>query len=105
MSSTIIVEFGADREYTFVVHDKSVQNMSKDDAQAWLAEEFEELECVPSNPVGKILLVDMILNVAKYGGEDRFKANSAWAQEFVIAVAAALKRSTVRINVAEFVLG
>lgn len=57
------------------------------------------MECVPTNPVGKILLVDMILNVAKYGGEERFKAQGEWVQRFVNAVAASLKRAVVRIDV------
>jgi hypothetical protein len=105
MSSTIVVSFGSDREYSFIVHDQDIQKLSKDQAQVWLAEEFEELECVPSNPVGKILLVDMILNVAKYGGEDRFRDKTQWALQFVNAVASTLpKRSAVRVDVSEFVL-
>lgn len=102
MSSTIIVDFGAEREYSFVVHPEDIQNLSKDEAQDWLAEEFEDLECSPSSPVGKILLVDMLLNVAKYAGEERFKERTEWAQQFVKAVATLLKRSTVRIDVDEF---
>ena len=105
MSSTIIVDFGVGREYSFNVQAQAIQDLSKEEAQTWLAHEFEELECVPSNPVGKILLVDMILNVAKYGGEERFKAPGAWAQQFVKAVAVCLKRSVVRIDVSEFVVG
>lgn len=105
MSSTIIINFGAEREYSFHVSAEAIQDLTKEAAQAWLAQEFEELECVPSNPVGKILLVDMILNVAKYGGEERFKAESEWAQQFVNAVAATLKRAVVRIDVREFVVG
>lgn len=102
MSSTIIVDFGAEREYSFIVHPEDIQNLSKDAAQDWLAEEFEDLECSPSSPVGKILLVDMLLNVAKYAGEERFKERTEWAQQFVKAVATLLKRSTVRIDVDEF---
>lgn len=102
MSSTIIVDFGAEREYSFIVHPEDIQNLSKDEAQDWLAEEFEDLECSPSSPVGKILLVDMLLNVAKYAGEERFQERTEWAQQFVKAVATLLKRSTVRIDVDEF---
>lgn len=104
MSSTIIVDFGAEREYSFIVHPEDIETLSKDEAQDWLAQEFEDLECSPSSPVGKILLVDMLLNIAKYAGEDRFKDHTEWAQQFVKAVAALLKRSTVRIDVDEFVV-
>ncbi|WP_298609084.1 hypothetical protein [uncultured Thiothrix sp.] len=102
MTNTIIVDFGTEREYSFIVHPEDIQNLSKDEAQDWLAQEFEDLECSPSSPVGKILLVDMLLNVAKYAGEERFKERTEWAQQFVKAVATLLKRSTVRIDVDEF---
>lgn len=104
MSSTIIVDFGAEREYSFIVHPEDIEALSKDAAQDWLAQEFEYLECSPSSPVGKILLVDMLLNIAKYAGEDRFKDHTEWAQQFVKVVATLLKRSTVRIDVDEFVV-
>ena len=102
MSTNVVVSFGVNREYSFIVHANELSSISKDEAQEWLAEEFEDLECSPSNPVGKILLVDMILNVAKYGGEDRFKEKSAWAQEFASMVAVLLKRSTIRVDISEF---
>lgn len=105
MSSTIIVDFGAEREYSFIVHPEDIEALSKDEAQDWLAQEFEDLECSPTSPIGKILLVDMLLTVAKYAGEERFKDNKAWAQEFVNAVAVLLKRSPVRIDVAESSVG
>lgn len=102
MSNTVVVSFGTEREYNFIVHADDMKNLSKDQAREWLAEEFEELECSPSNPVGKILLVDMILNVAKYAGEDRFKERESWAQEFANAVVVSLARPTIRVDVRDF---
>ncbi len=96
-----MISFGANREYSFAVHEQDIQDISKADARDWLANEFEELECVPSNPVGKILLLDMVLNVAKYGGEERFKAHDEWAQHFAKVVAVALKRSVIHIDIQE----
>ena len=105
MNYTITVSFGADREYEINLHDAEVAAMSKDQARAWLAKEFEDLECTPSNPMGKVLVLDMVLNVAKYGGEERFQAGSEWARAFAVAVAAALQRPAIRVDVAGFVVG
>lgn len=105
MSYTITVSFGAAREYEIVLHDSEVAAMGKDKARAWLANEFEELECTPTNPMGKVLVLDMILNVAKYGGEARFEAGGEWSKAFALAVASALQRPAIRVDVAGFVVG
>jgi hypothetical protein len=105
MSHTITVSFAPDREYEFVLHAADVENLGRDQARAWLAKEFESLECTPSNPMGKILVLDMVLNVAKYGGEDRFKKGDDWAKGFATAVAAALPRPAIKVDVANFVVG
>ena len=105
MSFTVIVAFGAGREYEILLHDKDVAAMSKDQARAWLYGEFEALECTPSNPMGKVLVLDMVLNVAKYGGEARFEAGGDWARTFALAVAVTLQRPVVRVDVVGFVVG
>ena len=50
--------------------------------------------------MGKVLVLDMILNVAKYGGEQHFRDESDWARRFAIMTAAALNRPVVRVDVA-----
>ena len=69
---TVTVAFRADREYEFHVHADDVAGLDQSGAREWLHEEFDELECTPTNPMGKVLVLDVILNVAKYGGEQRF---------------------------------
>lgn len=105
MSYAVTVSFNIAREYEIMLHDSDMQGMDKDQARAWLAREFEEMECVPSNPMGKILLLDMILNVAMYGGEDRFEEGGEWARSYAMAVAVALQRPAIRVDVANFVVG
>lgn len=105
VSHVVTVSFDRDREYEIMPHDGDIQGMDKDQARAWLAREFEELECVPSNPVGKILLLDMILNVAKYAGEECFENGGEWARSYAIAVAVTLQRPAIRVDVANFVVG
>ncbi|TAH45677.1 MAG: hypothetical protein EYC67_10365 [Betaproteobacteria bacterium] len=105
MPYQVIVSFGADREYEFAVHDADVAGLTKDQARAWLAQEFDVLECTPSNPMGKVLVLDMILNVAKYGGESRFQQAADWAKQFARVTAAALDRPAIRVDVKGFVVG
>lgn len=105
VSYAVIVSFDRDREYEIMLHDGDIQGMDRDRARAWLAGEFEEMGCVPSNPTGKILLLDMILNVAMDGGEERFEAGGEWARNYAIAVAVSLERPVIRVDVAHFVVG
>jgi hypothetical protein len=74
-------------------------------ARRWFDTEFNSLECEPSNPVGKVLIIDKILNVAKYGGEQRFKDKKEWSRQFARNAALALARDTIRVDVAEFSIG
>jgi hypothetical protein len=105
VSHAVIVSFYHDREYETMLHDGDMRDMTKEQARTWLAQEFEELECVPSNPMGKILLLDMILNVAKYAGEECFENGGEWARNYAIAVAVSLERPAIRVDVANFMVG
>ena len=102
---TVTVAFRDDKEYEFRVHAEDIAGLTRDSAREWLHEEFEELECTPSNPVGKVLILDVILNVAKYGGESRFEQASEWAKKFALMSATALDRPAIRVDVAAFVVG
>ena len=75
------------------------------EARRWFDKEFADLECEPSNPMGKVLIIDKILNVARYGGEQRFIDRQDWATRFARYTALALGRDTVRIDVAAFNIG
>ena len=105
MSHHVIVAFGENREYEFAISAAEAAGVERDQARAWLAKEFEALECTPSNPMGKVLVLDMVLNVAKYGGETRFSEGGEWARNFAIMTAAALNRTAIRVDVAGFTVG
>lgn len=104
MNHSVTVSFAPEREYEITLHDSDVATAGKDQARAWLASEFEALECSPTNPMGKVLVLDMILNVAKYGGEERFKEGGAWARGFAAAVAGALRRPAIKVDVGNLVV-
>jgi hypothetical protein len=105
MSCQVIVSFSPAHEYEFPLNAQEIASLSKDEARAWLARQFEELECTPTNPMGKVLVLDMILNVAKYGGQARFESDSEWARTFVRACAATLSRPVITINIPQFTVG
>lgn len=104
MSHSVTVSFAPEREYEIMLHENEITPDSRDQGRAWLAKEFEELECSPTNMMGKVLILDMILNVAKYGGEERFKEGGEWARGFASAVAGALQRPAIKVDVANLVV-
>lgn len=105
MLYTVTVSFGQNNEYEFKFHDEDVKPLAREEASHWLHAEYDALECAPRNPIGKILLLDVILDVAKYAGEDRFAKGGEWAKHFALCCAAALKRDTIRIDVLNLVVG
>ncbi|MBK7542619.1 MAG: hypothetical protein IPN66_04680 [Candidatus Competibacteraceae bacterium] len=105
MSYTITVSFNLGKEYEIMLHDSDIDGMDKEQARAWLLKEFQDMECVPSTPSGKILLLDMILNVALYAGEARFEDDGDWTRNFARAVAASLQRPSIKVDVSNFVVG
>ncbi len=98
----VTVAFRADREYEFHVHGDEVAGLTAEAARDWLQQEFDTLECTPSNPVGKILVLDVILNVAKYGGESRFAQGREWARRFAACTGVVLDRPAIRVDVPGF---
>ena len=104
MTRTITVSFGQNGEYEFRVSDADAGSTTREDAGHWLHAEYHALEWESRNPVGKILLLDVILAVAKYGGQARFAEGGDWARRFAQCCAAALGRD-VRVDVLNQVVG
>ena len=101
----VIVAFARERQYEFKFTPPDLLGRSSEEARRWFDKEFADLECEPSNPMGKVLIIDKILNVARYGGEQRFIDGKDWATRFARYTALALGRDTVRIDVAAFNIG
>ena len=100
----VIVTFGKDKQYEFKMSDTELTGHSAEEARRWFDKEFTDLECEPSNPVGKVLIIDKILSVARYGGETRFAEGKGWANDFARYTAMALGRDTIRVDVASFAI-
>lgn len=105
MAYQVTVAFGRGKEYEIHVLDSDLIGLTRDRAELWLDDEWIELDCQPFNPVGKLLLLDRILGVAKYGGEKRFAQSGEWARQYARCVALLLDRPATRVDVAGLTVG
>jgi hypothetical protein len=104
MHQNVIVSFGADNEVEFKLTADDLKGLTADQARQWLTREFEALECEVPTPIGKVLLADLVLSVAKYAGERRFKQQHDWAEQFAKNAAVLMGRNVVRVDVANYAL-
>ena len=104
MAYIVTVSFARDREYEFKFQETAVLP-ARDEAQHWLDQEWSDLDCVPSNPLGKVLTLDKVLSIARFAGEKRFAEHGQWSEDYARAVIVSLGRNTVRVDVAEHVVG
>jgi len=101
MSTIVNVVFDRQHEIELIGHPLPF----RDEASRWLDEQWHALECETSNPMGKVLLLDKILCVARYAGERRFADAGDWTKAYADVVATLLDRPAVRIDVADSVVG
>ena len=97
----VIVSFGDGAQRGF---DVAQAGLDADEARAWLIEAFDALGCEPTNPMGKLLAVDLILGVARAAGVAGLDADPQWAQRYADAVAALRGGATVRVDVEAFMV-
>ena len=100
----VTVVFGKDREYQYKLSEVELAETSPEEARRWFDREFAELKKDPVNPVGKVLIIDKILDVARAGGEQRFADGQNWATTFARYTALALGREMVRVDVAAYAI-
>lgn len=105
MQHQVIVAFGKDKEFTFKPASQEVGVSSTEEARRWFEKEFANLECDVATPTGKILAVDRILSVAKYAGENRFREQATWAEQFARYTAVILGRELIRVDVEHYSIG
>lgn len=105
MQHHVIVSFGKDRQYEFKLGAGDIGATTVDEARRWFDREFSALDCEVATPTGKVLIIDRILSVAKYAGEERFREQQNWAEQFARYAALILARDLVRIDVANYAIG
>ena len=105
MRGTVFVVFAPDREYELRITAGDKPLPSAQEGDLWLSRQFEELGCTPRSMVGKVLVLDKVLEVAREAGEKRFAGDLAWAEQYARAVLATLNRESVRVNIADNTVG
>ena len=105
MSRHVIVSFGADTEFEYKIPIAELAGHSADSARQWFDREFVALECDVPSPIGKVLIADRVLSVAKYAGAERFREQPGWANEFARNTATMLDRDLVRVDVPNYTVG
>lgn len=105
MHQHVIVSFGKDNDVEFKFSSADLQGLAADQARQWLTREFEALEADVAEPTGKLLLADLILSVAKYAGERRFRQEHDWAEQFARNAAVLMGRNVIRVDVANYTVG
>ena len=101
----VIVSFARDRHYRYAFSASELADGSPEEARRWFDKEYADLQCEPTSRMGKVLIIDKILSIARNGGESRFQAGQEWARQFARYTALALARETVRIDVQAFHIG
>lgn len=99
MHQNVIVSFGKDKHFEFKLTPEDVSGVTADQARKWFDREFQELECDVPTPMGKVLLVDRIVSVARYSGERRFREHPDWGEQFARNAAVMTGREVLRIDV------
>ncbi len=100
---TVVTSRGERHEHELL--DADLDGWDARKAQDWLGQEFEKAGCVPTNPVGKLLLADKILCLAKTQDEAAYAAPSGWTADLLRAAAAAIGRPLLTIDLGSHSLG
>lgn len=105
MQHQVIVSFGKNQQFEYRFALGAPDASATEAARQWFDREFKALGCEVNSPTGKVLVLDRILSVAKYAGEQRFKQQQQWADEFARYTAAMLGRDLIRVDVATYAIG
>lgn len=99
----IIFPDGATREFEFSAEE--LEGLTRQAAREWIGEQFQAAGCTPSNPVGKLLIADTVLILAKAQSPKTFLEPSEWGRQFLRAVAVAFGARAVTLDLANQVIG
>lgn len=105
MACTLTIIGSTGERYEFELSDDDLAGLDEPQARAWLAREFDAAGCVPTHPVGKLLLADEILCLAKTQDEAAYARLTDWTRRFIRAAAVAIGRPVLTIDLATHSLG
>ncbi len=105
MEHHIAVKFADSQEYDFTLHDADTADLTWEQAQAWIDEEYVNTGYEAANPVGTTPLADKIVCVAMAYGPQPFAGNTAWAKRFVRCTGRATGKIDIAVDVARQIPG
>jgi len=105
MACHLSVVFADGEQLDYELSDAELGGMTVAAAQDWLDREYEAAGCVPTNPVGKLLMADKIVGLAKSQSRRAYSPPGAWVKDFLRATAVALQRPVVTIDFGRHTLG
>jgi hypothetical protein len=82
MEHIVLVKLGKGKEYEFKLHERDLAGATPQSARRWFEQQFADMGCVPTNPTGKTLLVDLIVGVARAIGDKPFGSGEGLARDF-----------------------
>lgn len=97
--SDIVVLFGSDSPIRFVVEERELVAVEKNSAAAWFTEQFDLLGCHARSPTGKLMMRNVVVDVATAAGQSRFDSDPQWSSQFALNCAALFKPNGVQIDV------
>jgi hypothetical protein len=99
------VTFGAGKDYELRVHESEIAGVPREESVQWMEQEYVNLGCEPTNPVGKVLLTDRLLGVVRASGPAPFAAQTEWARTFARHAVNLMGRGNLTINVPDATVG
>jgi hypothetical protein len=105
MACHLAVVFPDGQRVDYDLGDAEVARFDRVSAHEWLGEQFEIAGCVPANPVGKLLMADRIIGLAKEQSRRDFDPPTPWMKDFLAATAAALHAPVITIDLGNDTLG
>lgn len=105
MEHHIAVKFADDQEYDFTLQDADTADLTWEQAQQWIDEEYVNTGYQADYPVGMTLLVDKILRIAITYGPQPFANRTAWAKRFARCAGRAIGKINIAVDVANRVVG
>ncbi len=93
MRQEVTVHFAPGDEIVIAV----AEPLPADIARRWLDDQFIAFDCEPLRASGKVLTADKVLAIPATAGRTPFE-DPAWAAEFANAVAGAMGRGVVRVD-------
>ena len=101
----VSVKFSESQRYEFTLPERELAGLTPESARRWLGQQFRDMGCEPTNPTGKVLLIDRILGVAKAIGAESFAQDASAAREFARNAVVAFEKNAISVDLSSLSVG